>query len=222
MATRLNSITRESIVDEIMKGTNFASRIEAAQKAFILFVNATMYAALPPEIKAIFKDAADFNDRWQNLFNGWDERVSLLKRLADKLPPDREHHCTELQFRVPYIAAFGSSYTTIPFDSEIVSSQEGFEYCLARAERQAMKRRIKAVVAATSTVENLIRQYPEWEPILNKYILPKQGGKNAYPVVDANLATDLMKAGWPDGGKPKQAAPALIASAESVVDQVAA
>lgn len=61
-----------------------------------------------------------------------------------------------------------------------------------------LRKRVEAVAYSCTTTKGLLKAMPEFE----KYI-PKdpEGPTKGVPAV-ANLVTDLIKAGWPKGGKP--------------------
>lgn len=58
--------------------------------------------------------------------------------------------------------------------------------------------KVRATVSAFRTTQALLKAYPEWE----KYI-PKEDAPTVNLPAHANLISDLVKLGWPDGGKPK-------------------
>ena len=68
-----------------------------------------------------------------------------------------------------------------------------------RARTEAIGK-LGMLVEGCSTLKQLKEALPECE----KY-LPQEGAKTQYPVVVANVVTDLMKLGWPKGSNNQQA-----------------
>lgn len=93
--------------------------------------------------------------------------------------------------------------------AEFVKHMEGIDDAVSaliskdNAQRQVlheMRLKVRAAVYAHTTTKSLLKAYPEWE----KYI-PQDPSAVRTPNLPApaNLISDLVKLGWPDGGKPK-------------------
>lgn len=72
--------------------------------------------------------------------------------------------------------------------------------------RSELESKVRAVAYSCTTREALLKQLPEFQ----KY-LPIDAPKSATLPAIANLVSDLVKAGWPDGGKTVKTEEAAVA-----------
>lgn len=64
-----------------------------------------------------------------------------------------------------------------------------------------LRHRVRGALAGIQTVKQLKERYPEWYKFLPENLTQTINKSTA--LVDANLMTDLMQAGWPDGKRPE-------------------
>jgi hypothetical protein len=110
--------------------------------------------------------------------------------------------------------ALNRQYEWLMYDGQDYDSRKLFVGDLSNEQVQEIlepftqeeRARTEAIDKLTKLVEgcSTLKQLKEALPECEKYF-PQEGAKTQYPVVVANVVTDLMKLGWPKGSNNQQA-----------------